>query len=40
MKTIEISTNIGELNKKIKNLKKAINEINDFKIKTKTKKIK
>jgi len=40
METIEISTNIEELNEKIKALEKAVKDINNFKIKTTTKKIK
>lgn len=40
MDTIVISTNIEELNEKIRALKKAVKDINNFKIKTKTKKVK
>ena len=40
MYTIEITTNLDELNKKIKAVEKAVKELNDFKLKTKTKKIK
>ena len=40
METIEISTNANELFEKITQLEKLVKEINSFKIKTKSKKIK
>ena len=33
METIEITTNLDELNKKIKAVEKAVKELNDFKFK-------